>query len=117
MRPSRARRRTLLILWVAFWLIPAALAIVFLLAPSARGDSLDDRAWMWIQRHGTEFCNTLAARPDLDGATTGARSIIAAGFGKQQTAEIIVWSVVRFCPQYQALLHRLSQQPDRQEYT
>ena len=107
MRPRRVRRTILALL---FLICAVTFAVAVLLAPRVKADTLGDAAWMWIQHHGQEFCTALTAHPDLDGATNGAKAIIAAGFTVDEAAGIAVWSTARFCPEFLPLLKRIAAQ-------
>jgi hypothetical protein len=103
------RRRILALLW----LIAAVMfAAALILMPKAHADELGDAAWMWIQRHGPEFCTTLAAHPDRTGALAGAQAILAQGFTADETGAIAVWSTARFCPEWLPLLKRIAGQAE-----
>lgn len=97
-------------LWLAMGIIGFALYY----SVPARADDLGDTAWMWIQHHGTQFCDALHAHPDITGITTGAQAIIDAGFTPEETGGIAVWSTARFCPDYLPLLKRVAAQAERQ---
>lgn len=99
--------RTLL---AALFAATIVFAVAVLLAPRSRADDIGDRAWMWIQHHGQEFCNALTAQPGTTGVTVGVQNILAEGFGTDEAAGIAVWSTARFCPEFLPLLKRIAAQ-------